>query len=111
MPIEMMLARIFFYLTMLVLVLILLAMLVVRPKGWLEWSTFGLILAFNMVLFRSLFLLATDEVGLPPPWGMIFWLITVLLVGNFLVAFLVEWRGIVQDVRQAYRDRRARDQE
>jgi hypothetical protein len=79
-----------YYLITVVMFVTLVVMIIMHPKGKVEWSLTGLILSFNTILWRQLYVLATGHL-IPQPYGAIFWVINLVLVGFYFWVLVEEW--------------------
>ncbi len=65
-----------------------------HPSNRQEWAEFCKITAFEMIMTRTIVLIAADNVTIPQPWALLFWVIVAIFVGFYLYVLLDMW-GIV----------------
>jgi hypothetical protein len=85
----------FFYVTFGALTLTLLIAIALHPRGRLQWGTVGLIVAFLLVLVRTLIQWHLNIVTIPQPWGTLLWAACVVLVVGYTATLIAEWAPFV----------------
>jgi hypothetical protein len=55
-------------------------------RGWRS-----LIIGFNLIMWRSVFLIATQSEGLSQPYNILLWLLVGTFIAHFAIAFHYTW--------------------
>lgn len=74
-----------------ILTAILIVFLVVGCHTRMQRAWRSKVIAFNLIVWRSLLLTITHRAGVPQPWAIIFWLVTGYFVADFAIGFFQTW--------------------
>ena len=80
-----------FSLVTLALAAILVVMLFVGVRTRMQRGWRSKVIAFNMIIWRSLYLLTHGEYAIPQPWALLFWVVVGAFMLDFMIAFHQTW--------------------
>lgn len=86
-----------------VLTAILIVFLIVGCRTRMQRAWRSKVIAFNLIVWRSLILSITNRDGIPQPWALIFWVVVGYFIADFAIGFYQTWILPIYSVHPALR--------